>query len=170
MNVNNQISADIQFIGSCIQELKLLNNIIALNNDDKRTFGIDINVHDIDDQDKDNALIGLVDLGVSIKVASKNKKKTKMDIVIQGCFKSTNPKLSKDDFEGMLYVNGGSALYSFARSLVYSLSANMYQSGKLLLPMVNIIELLKEKVANAERQTAEKAKQISENSNKKNDN
>ena len=167
MEINNQISADIQFIGSCVKKLKLLNDIVILNNDDKRIFGIDIDVHDIDDHNEDNVLIGFVDLGVSIKVTSKNKEKTKMDIVIQGCFKSTNPKLSKDDFEGMLYVNGGSALYSFARSLVCSLSANMYQSGKLLLPMVNIIELLKEEITNAERQTTEKAKQISENNDKK---
>lgn len=159
MKINNQISADIQFIGSCITKTKISNNIIHLDNDAAREFGIDIDVGEID-RDKDNALVGIVNLGIIVNVKNKKyNKKSKIDIVIQGCFTSTNPELSEDKFKAMLYINGGSALYSIARSFICNISANIYESGKLLLPMINIIEFIKEKMREEEQQTDQKQRQ-----------
>ncbi|WP_277668639.1 hypothetical protein [Caproiciproducens galactitolivorans] len=156
MKINNQITADIQFIGSCIQRTKISNNIIRLDDDAVREFGIDIDVPEIE-RNESLALIGIVNLGIIVNVKDKkNNKKTKIDILIQGCFSSTNPELSEDKFKAMLYINGGSALYSMARSFICNISANIYESGKLLLPMINIIEFIKEKIKE-EKQAKPKA-------------
>lgn len=159
MIIGDQISADIKFVGSCVEKVVVQNNIINLAQNDPREFGIDIDVKEIGQND-DKTLIGTVDLSVITNVKSKQdkKRKTKFDIVIQGCFESTNIKLSKEKFGAMLYVNGGSALYSIARSLICNLSANMYQNGKLLLPMINVIEVLKQKAAQQKATNDEKSK------------
>lgn len=166
MIIGDQISADIKFVGSCVEKVVVQNNIITLSQNDPREFSIDIDVKEIGQND-DKTLIGTVELSVITNVKSKQdkKRKSRFNIVIQGCFESTNTNLSKEKFITMLYVNGGSALYSIARSLICNLSANVYQNGKLLLPMINVIEVLKQKVAQQEVANDEKSKPKSDDDN-----
>ncbi len=159
MKISNQITADLQFSGSCVEKVVVQNSIINLAQDDPREFGVDIDVKEIGQND-DKTLIGTVELSVITNVKSKQdkKRKSRFNIVIQGCFESTNINLPKEKFGAMLYVNGGSALYSIARSFICNLSANVYQNGKLLLPMINVIEVLKQKVAQQKATNDEKSK------------
>ena len=48
-------------------------------------------------------------------------------------------------FTKMLMVNGVSALYGIARSKLEVITALTYHQGKISFPMINVLELLKEK-------------------------
>lgn len=147
MVIDNKISADLQFIGSSVREINMTNNIIVLEDIDNRSFSIDLDLSDVhEDEDDNNFLIGIVRLSVDVIVTAKNKRKTKLHILLEGCFKSINQSMKEEEFAAMLYINGGSTLYSIARSLISNISANTYEVGKLLLPMINMVEFLKNKL------------------------
>lgn len=66
------------------------------------------------------------------------------DLVIEGAF-SSPAEISDEDFMGLLNINGGAALYSIARAKIEAISSLTYAEGKILLPMVNIIQYYKER-------------------------
>lgn len=62
----------------------------------------------------------------------------KLDLLIEGAF-SAPSSIEEEVFKKLLLINGAAALYSIARSKVEGITAMTFQSGKLELPMVNII-------------------------------
>ncbi|WP_283608325.1 hypothetical protein [Faecalispora anaeroviscerum] len=151
----NKITADLDFIGNSIKSIKVSNNLVNLGKDIKYSFGLDVNINRLG-ENEDNGLIGYVELSVTVTVNSTKVKKlkSKIEVLIEGCF--STPSLSKEDFIPMLFVNGGSTLYSIARSLILNISANTYQNGKIVLPMVNMVQYLKEKIEEESQATTSK--------------
>ena len=63
-----------------------------------------------------------------------------MKLVLNGCFKDVKG-INKEDFIKLLSINGGAALYSVARSIIISISAQSVVSGSIILPMINVFKL-----------------------------
>lgn len=142
----NAITSDMSFIGSSITKLNVSNNIKNLV-DTNCTFGVDVDITNIQQiSGLQNQLRGYVLLKVTVNVKGIKLKSAKSKIVLEleGCFETST--LDKDHFAQMLFLNGGSTLYSIARGIIGNLSAQAYQHGKILLPMINMVQLLKEKV------------------------
>ena len=68
-----------------------------------------------------------------------------LNMDIQGCFKASQ-ETSKEEFNKMLSINGCAALFSIARSIIVSVTSQSLVQGSILLPMVNIFNLRKEKL------------------------
>lgn len=154
MNLN-AITADMSFIGSSIAKLNVSNNIKNLV-DTNCTFGVDVDITNIQQlSEQQSQLRGYVLLKVTVNVKGIKQKSAKSKIVLEleGCFETST--LDKDHFAQMLFLNGGSTLYSIARGIIGNLSTQTYQHGKILLPMINMVQLLKEKV-NAIQEAQEK--------------
>lgn len=49
-----------------------------------------------------------------------------------------------DDFQPLVAVNGASALIGIARGKIESLSASIFNTGKIVIPFVNVIDYYKE--------------------------
>ena len=67
-------------------------------------------------------------------------------VVIEGVFKASN-EITDEKFMELLNVNGGAALFSIARSKIEVLSSITYSEGKIVLPMINILQYFSERNA-----------------------
>lgn len=87
----------------------------------------------------------LLELDVKIHAEDPEEEPDKIHLSLEGVFSSPASAISDEVFEELLNINGGAALYAIARSKMETISATVYQSGKVLLPMVNIIQYFEEK-------------------------
>lgn len=151
MNLN-KILPDFEFLGSSIRQLKINNNLISLPPNLSLSFGIDIAIENIEMDSDLNKRVGTLLLKVEIKAkAPKQKNKSSFLLEIEGCFATT---VEEQKFINMLYINGGSCLYSIARTIILNVSAQTYKNGKITLPMINMVEFMDEKVR-SEKEEAE---------------
>lgn len=136
MNIKKHIS-DFRIIGTSVKNLNIKNNFIILNDEDKsikRSFSLNHEIINI--SENTDCIIGVLDLNLKINI-SLNNLKTNIILLLEGCFSSSDK--NKDNFEKMLEINGVTALYSIARSYILSISSLIYASGKITLPMLNVI-------------------------------
>lgn len=139
----NFVSADLEFLGSSIKRLDIKNSLVNLSPDVKLSFGIDTIIENIEMDSELNKRIGKMLLKVEIKAkVPKQNNKSSFSLEIEGCFATTE----EDKFINMLYINGGSCLYSIARTIILNVSAQTYKNGKLTLPMINMVEFMNEKI------------------------
>ena len=95
-------------------------------------------------ENKKIELIGYVQLKLNITAKDQEDKafKCKISLILEGCFNSLME--DKNKFEQMLYINGGTTLYSIARSQILNFSSNMFVNGKILIPLINMVEFMEE--------------------------
>ncbi|MEG1044287.1 MAG: hypothetical protein RSF81_05855 [Oscillospiraceae bacterium] len=86
--------------------------------------------------------IGKILLKLQVVILENNDENMKLDMLIEGYF-SSSATITKNDFKNQIAINGAAALYSIARTKVEIISAMTFLSGKVTLPMVNIIEYYK---------------------------
>ena len=91
----------------------------------------------------------LLQIDISLKSEEPDSIEDTIKFVIEGEF-SSDKSIDDDKFMELLNINGGAALYSIARSKIESISSIVYSEGKVLLPMINIIQYYQEKSKMAE--------------------
>ena len=154
MNLN-KVASELIFNGSSIKSLKITNNIVNLaNTNNSIEMSLDIKKIDEIPQEEKRELKGylLLNLTVTTKDQEDPSLKCKFVITVEGCFSSWME--DREIFERMLYLNGGTTLYSIARAQILNFSSNVFMSGKILLPLINMIEFInqKEKEENQNKQ------------------
>lgn len=142
MDVKNSMS-DFQFIGNTIKKLELYNNYISLNDvkELNKCINVDYKIDEIDDDADEKYVYGTLTLFIDVDVSEG----LQLNMDIQGCFKASQ-ETSKEEFNKMLSINGCAALFSIARSIIVSVTSQSLVQGSILLPMVNIFNLRKEKL------------------------
>lgn len=145
MNLN-QVASELNFVGSTILSLKIDNNIVNLTNS-INNISMALNITKIEEkllENKKIELIGYVQLKLNITAKDQEDKafKCKISLILEGCFNSLME--DKNKFEQMLYINGGTTLYSIARSQILNFSSNMFVNGKILIPLINMVEFMEE--------------------------
>ena len=140
----SEIAAPFQFIGSSVRKLDISNNFVKMDDSSeiKRTFDVSYSIDDavLDD----HKWIGLLTLSVWVSCNFKSPKARpasfSLKLELQGCFTAPE-QLPEEEFHKLLSVNGCTALYSVARGVVVSTSAQVFDGGSIRLPMVNIFKL-----------------------------
>lgn len=138
----NKYTSDFQFIGNIIRKFSINNNFLTYNDDDpniKKNLDVSHKITEIslhEDEQKNQTLLGTLNLDIKFNV-SQNKHKTSISLLIEGCFNFPFEK-TKEEFINRLNINGVTALYSIARTLILNITAQSYQSGKVMLPMFNV--------------------------------
>lgn len=142
----NKITADLDFIGSSIHNVEIKADMIKISNETKKTFALDIKCSKplIKDDSKFGKLLMQVD--VSLKKEDETLEPDIFKIVLEGVFKAS-ADLDDDKFMELLNINGGAALFSIARSKLEVLSSITYSEGKIVLPMINVIQYFAERNA-----------------------
>lgn len=142
----NKITADLDFIGSSIHNVEVKADMIKISNQTKKSFALDIKCSKplIKDDEKFGKLLMQVD--VSLNKEDETLEPDTFRIVLEGVFKASI-EVDDDRFMELLNVNGGAALFSIARSKIEVLSSITYSEGKIVLPMINIIQYFSERNA-----------------------
>lgn len=145
----NKITADLDFVGSSIHNVEIKADMIKISNQTKKAFALDIRCSKplIEDDAKFGKLLMQVD--VSLKKEDETLEPDTFKVVLEGVFKAS-AELDDDKFMELLNINGGASLFSIARSKIEVLSSITYSEGKVLLPMINVIQYFQERNTNNE--------------------
>ncbi|MBQ3014218.1 MAG: hypothetical protein IJD75_03645 [Clostridia bacterium] len=140
----NKITAELDFVGSSVHNVEIKSDMIRISNSTKKSFGLDIKCSKplVKDNEKFGKL--LMQVEVSLFKEDEELEPDSFKIVIEGIFKASN-ETSDEKFMELLNVNGGAALFSIARSKIEMLSSMTYAEGKIVLPMINIIQYFAER-------------------------
>ncbi|MEG1965613.1 MAG: hypothetical protein RR064_05645, partial [Oscillospiraceae bacterium] len=133
----DQITSDLTYLGNSIKNISLTNSTICLSENAEKSFGMDIEIGEITTTNERH--IGKILLKLQVVILENNDENMKLDMLIEGYF-SSSATITKNDFKNQIAINGAAALYSIARTKVEIISAMTFLSGKVTLPMVNIIE------------------------------
>jgi hypothetical protein len=140
----NKITSDLEFLGTSVKKLSIENTITALSPEAKKSIGLDIRPLGFYKENRFH--FSRLTILVTVEVEQENGT-TKIDLELEGAFSKpadTDDEHDDDEFQTLVMINGAAALYSICRSKVETVTALTYNSGKLLLPFVNIFEYYKE--------------------------
>lgn len=145
MNLN-QITADLNFVSSSVRKITFNCNLSSIS-DNNKEFSLDIKCSKPTSSNGRKFGKLLMQINVSVLQENIELKPDTFELVIEGVF-SSSEMLPDEEFLGLLNINGGAALYSVARAKIEAISSLVYADGKILLPMINIIQYFQERDAN----------------------
>ena len=111
----------------------------------------EVAVSNIYANDTDTKKLGSIRITVSGKLQVESNSEAYCDykVVVEGEFSASKEK-SNEEFEKLLWFNGASVLYSIARAKLETITAMIFANGKISLPLVNMVELVKQQSAEAQ--------------------
>lgn len=136
----NYVSSGVQLIGTKVNNLEVNNSIVDIEKDAIRSFSMNINEPYFYDSDEKRLAHIVIDFKLHIEQG--NNQKMSLDLSLEGAFVSDG-KMSRDDFFKLVAVNGAAAVVGIARGKIESISASIFNSGKISIPFINVIDYYK---------------------------
>lgn len=137
----NQVITGVDFLGTTIKKLNVDNNIVDVRRDAKRSFGLNINEPHLGKLDDGYYSEMLIDFQVEIEQSEEQK--CKIEISLEGAFASKE-EMDEEEFKQLVALNGAAALIGIARGKIETISANIFNDGKIVIPFVNVIDYYKD--------------------------
>ena len=137
----DKITAELTFLGSTIKKLDVETHRQRIDEMTKKEFALSLKYSQ--PQIVDEHKIGQLLLQISVSVKSEAvEPDDKFVLVLEGTFMA-DKDIEEEKFLSLLNINGGAALYSIARTKLEIISTSSYMDGKILLPMINMIQYYK---------------------------
>ena len=139
-----------QMMASYIKKMDVKNNLLSLDNENIQRSIINLDYKIMETEEDEENHMGR--LGLFVGVGAENKETNaalSIFLDLQGAFCCPKNSLTKDEFIGMLEVNGTACLYSIARANITNISSQCVLEGQLRLPMLNVVAYV-----NARRQAS----------------
>jgi len=134
------VATGIKLVGTRIQNLAISNNIVDIKNGTKRKFGLKINEPSFENV-KSN-ILSQMRIDFLVELEQDNKESFKMEITIEGAFLSEEG-VDQEEFKSLVAINGASAIIGIARGNIESITSNVFNNGKIVIPFVNVIDYYK---------------------------
>ena len=136
----NLITAGIELIGTTIKSVNVENNIVDVEREAKRSFGLSINEPQFEKIDNDYFSKMTIDFEVDVEQSEEQR--CKIELSLEGAFASGH-EIDEDAFKQLVIVNGAAAIIGIARGKIETITANIFNNGKIVIPFVNVIEYYK---------------------------
>ena len=136
----NRIATGIKLVGTTIKEISVENNIVNVQKEAKRSFGLNINEPSFETIDEGYFAQMAIDFEVEIEQSE--DRNFKLELSLEGAFLSEKDT-EEEDFKQLVIINGAAALISIARVKIESITSNIFDSGKVVIPFVNVIDYYK---------------------------
>ena len=136
----NFVASGIELIATTIKNVSVENGIGNVEKEAKRSLGLNIMEPHIEKLD-DNFFAQLT-IDFEIVIEQEDNQTFKMNLSIEGAFLSEDGT-DEDKFKQLVGVSGAAALIGIARGKVESITANIFNEGKVVLPFVNVIDYYK---------------------------
>ena len=136
----NRIATGIKLVGTTIKEISVENNIVNVQKEAKRSFGLNINEPSFETIDEGYFAQMAIDFEVEIEQSE--DRNFKLELSLEGAFLSEKDT-EEEDFKQLVIINGAAALISIARGKIESITSNIFDSGKVVIPFVNVIDYYK---------------------------
>lgn len=136
----NRIATGIKLVGTTIKEISVENNIVNVQKEAKRSFGLNINEPSFENIDE--GLFSQMAIDFEVEIEQAEDRNFKLELSLEGAFLSEK-NTEKEDFKQLVIINGAAALISIARGKIESITSNIFDSGKVVIPFVNVIDYYK---------------------------
>ena len=132
----NRIATGIKLVGTTIKEISVENNIVNVQKEAKRSFGLN------SFENIDEGLFSQMAIDFEVEIEQAEDRNFKLELSLEGAFLSEK-NTEKEDFKQLVIINGAAALISIARGKIESITSNIFDSGKVVIPFVNVIDYYK---------------------------
>ena len=122
------IVAGLKLVGTTINSISVNNTIVDVERGARRSFGLNICEPQIEKDD--DRLFAQMTIDLEMKLS------------LDGAFLSTE-EMEQGAFEQLVAVNGAAAIIGIARGKIEAMTANIFNSGKVVIPFVNVIDYYK---------------------------
>ena len=136
----NRIATGIKLVGTTIKEISVENNIVNVQKEAKRSFGLNINEPSFENIDE--GLFSQMAIDFEVEIEQADDRNFKLELSLEGAFLSEK-NTEEEDFKQLVIINGAAALISIARGKIESITSNISDSGKVVIPFVNVIDYYK---------------------------
>lgn len=136
----NRIATGIKLVGTTIKEICVENNIVNVQKEAKRSFGLNINEPSFENIDE--GLFSQMAIDFEVEIEQAEDRNFKLELSLEGAFLSEK-NTEEEDFKQLVIINGAAALISIARGKIESITSNIFDSGKVVIPFVNVIDYYK---------------------------
>lgn len=136
----NRIATGIKLVGTTIKEISVENNIVNVQKEAKRSFGLNINEPSFETIDE--GLFSQMAIDFEVEIEQTEDRNFKLELSLEGAFLSEK-NTEEEDFKQLVIINGAAALISIARGKIESITSNIFDSGKVVIPFVNVIDYYK---------------------------
>lgn len=136
----NRIATGIKLVGTTIKEISVENNIVNVQKEAKRSFGLNINEPSFENIDE--GLFSQMAIDFEVEIEQTEDRNFKLELSLEGAF-LLEKNTEEEDFKQLVIINGAAALISIARGKIESITSNIFDSGKVVIPFVNVIDYYK---------------------------
>lgn len=136
----NRIATGVKLVGTTIKEISVENNIVNVQKEAKRSFGLNINEPSFENIDE--GLFSQMAIDFEVEIEQAEDRNFKLELSLEGAFLSEK-NTEEEDFKQLVIINGAAALISIARGKIESITSNIFDSGKVVIPFVNVIDYYK---------------------------
>ena len=136
----NVITSGVELLGTCVNDLSIDNSIADISKNAKRTFGL--NIFEPEFESKDGNIYAQIGIEFEIDINQSEEQSCKIKFAIEGGFVSSGD-IEEEIFKQRVAVNGAAALIGIARGKIESISASIFNSGKIVIPFVNVVDYYK---------------------------
>ncbi len=139
----NLIAAGIELVGTTIKSISVENNIVDIEREAKRNFGLNINEPYF--ETVEDGFFSQMTIDFEVEIEQSEEQKFKLEISLEGAFLSAD-KVDENRFKQLVGVNGATAMIGIARGKIETITANIFNNGKVVIPFVNVMEYYKSMV------------------------
>lgn len=133
----NLVATGIRLIGSKINNIAINNNVVNIENDSKKKFGLCIKQPSF--EEIESGILSIMTIDFAVELEQNNKEQFKMEMSVEGAFLSENG-VNQEEFESLVAINGASAIIGIARGKIESITSSIFNQGKIVIPFVNVID------------------------------
>lgn len=136
----NLITTGIELVGTTIKSFSVENNIVDIERQAKRSFGLNINEPHIEKAEE--GLFSQMTIDIEIEIEQSENQRCKIEFSLEGAFLSEG-EVEEDVFKQLVAVNGAAAIIGIARGKIESITSNIFNNGKIVIPFVNVVDYYK---------------------------
>ena len=136
----NLIATGIELVGTTIKKISVENNIVDVEREAKRNFGLNINEPYF--EEVEDVFFSQMTIDFEVEVEQSEDQKFKLELSLEGAFLSCDG-VAEENFKQLVGVNGAAALIGIARGKIESITANIFNNGKIVIPFVNVVDYYK---------------------------
>lgn len=133
----NLVATGIELIGTTVKNLSVENNIVDVEKNAKRSFGLNINEPYF--EEIEDGFYSQMTIDFEIEIEQTQNQNFKLELSLEGAFLSEN-EVDEKTFRQLVVVNGAAAIIGIARGKIETLTANIFNNGKVVIPFVNVID------------------------------
>lgn len=147
--------SNFQLLGSHLTKLSISNSIASITSKMSYKIDLDSQTLNVKFNEVDKVFEGDVVLHILVKGKDEQKQNFRVNMSIQGTFSADaklnsdisnedgGTKVSEEEFEYMLEMNGTASLYGIARGILTSVSSLCIYGSSVILPMINVPRFIK---------------------------